>query len=378
VSLDLQPPRVAPAPRVFRLRALALAVVLIATAGVVVAGDDQDWQPETPAPPMPEKFDWIQLTSDEWLKGEFIVMYDDELEFDSKEMDLQKFDLEDVREVRTAQIVQVGLESGELLTGKLFIDGEVVRVTGEQDRRIRRTEILSITAGAPKEINFWSGKVTLGLNVRRGNSDVIEANGSAKIRRRTVRNRVVIDYLGTYNLAEEILSSDNHRASLLWDRFLNRRLFVKPGYFEWFKDPFQNIAHRETVGIGAGYELLDTPKHDWTISGGPAYQQTTFESVEAGTPETESTPAFTVGSDVDMELSAWLDFFWQYSFQIVNEVSGKYNHHFVVGFETEVSSLLDFDIKMIWDRIQNPRPAEDTSVPLQDDFRLVVSLVFDW
>ena len=25
--------------------------------------------------PPPDKFDWIQLTSDEWLKGEFIALY---------------------------------------------------------------------------------------------------------------------------------------------------------------------------------------------------------------------------------------------------------------------------------------------------------------
>jgi len=357
---------------------LALAVVLIATADVVVAGDDPGWQPETPAPPMPEKYDWIQLTSDEWLKGEFIVMYDDVLEFDSKEMNLQKIDLEDVREVRTAQIVQVGLVNREILVGKLFIDGDVVRVIGEQDRRISRTEILSITAGAPKEINFWSGKVSIGLNIRRGNSDTFELNSSLKFQRRTVKNRATLEYLGTYNLAEDFETANNHRATLVWDRFLTRRLFVKPFNSEWFKDPFQNISHRETVGFGAGYEVIDKPKTDWTISGGPAYQQTTFVSVEAGTPGTESTPAFSFGSDLDMELTGWLDYFWQYSFQIVNETSGKYNQHFVMGFETEVSSLLDFDIKMIWDRIQNPRPAEDGSVPLQDDYRLVVSLVFDW
>ena len=79
-----------------------------------------------------------------------------------------------------------------------------------------------------------------------------------------------------------------------------------------------------------------------------------------------------------MELTRWLDYFWEYSFQIVNEISGKYNHHFVMGFETEVTSLLDFNIKMIWDRIQNPREDEDGNVPEQDDYRLVVSLVFDW
>jgi len=378
VSLDLQPSRVAPAPRVIRLLVLALAVVLVATADVVVAGDDPGWQPETPAPPMPEKYDWIQLNSDEWLKGEFIVMYDDVLEFDSKEMNLQKIDLEDVREVRTAQIMQVGLVSREILVGKLFIDGEVVRVIGEQDRRISRTEILSITAGAPKEINFWSGKITLGLNIRQGNSDIVEMNGSLKFQRRTVMNRASLEYLGAYNLTEDIETTNNHRATLLWDRFLTRRLFVKPIFFEWLRDPFQNIDHKETYGFGAGYEVIDKPKTDWTISGGPAYQQTTFVSVEAGTPEKESTPAFAFGSNLDMELSSWLDFLWTYSFQIVNEISGKYNHHFVVGFETEVTRLLDFDITMIWDRIQNPRPAEDRTVPLQDDYRLIVSLAFDW
>jgi putative salt-induced outer membrane protein YdiY len=358
---------------------IALASAMIAATALAADGEDPEWRPETPAPPMPTKYDWIQLTSDEWLKGEFLVMYDDELEFDSEELDLQKFDLEDVREVRTAQTMQVGLVNREVLIGKLFIDGDVVRVImEEQERRVSRYEILSITAGEPKEINFWTGKVTFGLNVRRGNSEVLEMNSSMKFRRRTVRNRVVIDYLGTYNLTEEILTSNNHRASLVWDRFVTRRLFVKPVYFEWFKDPFQNIAHRETIGFGAGYEIWETPKHEWTVSGGPAYVQTTFESVEAGTPDTESTPALVVGSDLDMELTGWLDYFWQYSFQIVNEISGKYNHHFVTGFETEVTRLLDFDIKMIWDRIQNPREAEDTTVPEQDDYRLVVSLVFDW
>ena len=376
--LDPQRSRVPTAPGVFRHWALALAVGLIATAGGVMAGDDPDWQPETPAPSMPEKYDWVQLTSDEWLKGEFIVMYDDVLEFDSEEMDLQKIDLEDVREVRTAQIMQVGLDSGEILVGKLLIDGEVVRVIGGQDRRIRRTEILSITAGEPKEINFWSGKITLGLNIRQGNSDIVEVNNSLRFRRRTVKNRVSIEYLGAYNLTDEIESANNHRATLLWDRFLTRRLFVKPIFFEWLRDPFQNIDHKETAGFGAGYEVIDRPKTDWTISGGPAYQQTKFVSVEAGTPETESTPAFAFGSNLDMELSSWLDFLWTYSFQIVNEVSGKYNHHFVVGFETEVTRLLDFDITMIWDRIQAPRPAEDGTVPFRDDYRLVVSLAFDW
>ena len=41
--------------------------------------ENNPWQP--PAPP-PDEFDWIQLTSEEWLKGELKVLYEEKLEFD--------------------------------------------------------------------------------------------------------------------------------------------------------------------------------------------------------------------------------------------------------------------------------------------------------
>ena len=45
-------------------------------------------KPWAPPPPPPDEFDWIQLTSGEWLKGDFKVMYDYVIEFDSDELDL--------------------------------------------------------------------------------------------------------------------------------------------------------------------------------------------------------------------------------------------------------------------------------------------------
>ena len=47
-------------------------------------------------------------------------------------------------------------------------------------------------------------------------------------------------------------------------------------------------------------------------------------------------------------------------------------------FETDITKRLDFDIKLIWDRIENPRPDSEGNEPEQDDFRLVVGIGFDW
>src|SRR5262245_5107139 len=80
-----------------------------------------------PAPPAPDKFDWIQLKSGEWLKGELIALYENSLEFDSDELNDLRLKWEDVRQVRTGRVVQVRFVDKEL-TGRLVIDSNTVQV----------------------------------------------------------------------------------------------------------------------------------------------------------------------------------------------------------------------------------------------------------
>jgi hypothetical protein len=50
----------------------------------------------------------------------------------------------------------------------------------------------------------------------------------------------------------------------------------------------------------------------------------------------------------------------------------------MTGLEFELTRLLDFDITLVWDRIQDPRPDSDGVVPEQNDFRLTFGLGFDF
>ena len=117
----------------------------------VSAQTPQEWQP---APPMPDAFDWIQLTSGEWLKGELIAMYDGSLEFDSDELDNLKLDWDDVRQVRTSRIVQVRFrDRDEPVIGKLLMEGDSVRFPGATDQVFTKAALMSIAAGEPREAN---------------------------------------------------------------------------------------------------------------------------------------------------------------------------------------------------------------------------------
>jgi hypothetical protein len=364
-----------PSARIARVWMMATLAMLALTVSPVLAADEEGWQPP---PPMPEKFDWVQTTSLEWLKGEFVAMYDKSLEFDSKEFDLQTLDWSDIKEVRSKGPMQVAFEDGTIAVGQVFIDSETVRVLGDEEQVFPRAEVLSITAGAPTERNYWSIKASVGANVREGNTEQVETTGQINLIRRTPQNRINFDLISTFNRTDGDVAADNQRASAGWNRYLTKRFYWTPVYGEWFRDPFVNIAQRWTLGMGAGYEIIDTTKITWDVNGGLAYQTTSFDSVEEGESDSVNTPALVLGTKYDHKLTKSIDFLFAYNLMIVNDESGTYTHHLETGLEFELTTILDFDITIIWDRIKNPQPNAAGIVPKQDDFRLVFFLGVDF
>ena len=356
---------------------LAVSVIV---ASVMLAATSQparsaEWEPP---PPMPDKFDWVQLTSGEWLKGEIKVLYEDSLEFESEELDLLNLDFADIRQLRSAQVLNVRVQGDETATGKVLLEGDSLKVLGDSPREFKRAQLLSITAGVPKERNYWTGRVSAGGNLRSGNTDEVEGSANVSFQRRTVENRMRFDYLGNYSSTNDVESSNNHRANAVWDWFFSEKLFLRPVFFEFFKDPFQNIDSRYTLGTGVGYQLIDTSKTDWSIFAGPAYQATRFDQVQPGESRDEETGALSAGTSFETEITNNIDFVYDYTFQLTSEEAGEYNHHMIATFEIELTDALDFDLSLVWDRINEPRANADGSVPEQDDFRLIFAVGYDF
>jgi putative salt-induced outer membrane protein YdiY len=270
--------------------------------------------------------------------------------------------------------MQISFLDDVIATGKLFVDEDSVRVMGAADQTFPRSSVLTITAGAPKERNYWAGKITLGANLREGNTEQVEFSTQASFKRRTPKNRVNFDYLGNFNRTFGEVAADNQRFDAGWNRYFSNRLFWTPVYGEYYRDPFQNIDSRWTLGMGAGYTLIDTKKIEWEITGGLAYQITQFDDVLEGESDSANTPTLVFGTAYDHELTKSIDFIFNYRFFIVNEESGTYTHHLLTGLEFELTNLLDFDITFVWDRIQDPRELSDGTFPEQDDFRLTFGL----
>ena len=358
----------------FVVRRLGVVVLTVGMAAGAAAGEES-WRPR---PPMPDDADWVQLTSGEWLRGEIVAMYQESLEFDSDKLDDLTLDWEDVREIRTAQVVQVRLEDRRVATGRLLVEDGTVRVLGPAGFEAPASAVLSITPGEPKEINYWSGGASVGVNLRSGNTEQTETNGSVRILRRTPKTRLALDYLGNFSRTDGTTTSDNQQAAATWDLFLSNRVYLRVLDAEYYRDPFQNISRRWTLGAGAGYQLVDTPKIGWRVDAGLAYQQTRFHTVPDDAPPTAETPAVRLGTRYDHELSGWLDLYVDYRLFLVDRESGTYTHRFHTGLEIELLGDLDLTLGWVWDRIQDPQPASDGTVPEKDDFRTIFSVGYSF
>ena len=64
---------------------------------------------------------------------------------------------------------------------------------------VTRDQIITIATGTRKEADFWSGEVSIGANIRSGNSDVADGAVTALAERRKADSRFHADYRGNFS-----------------------------------------------------------------------------------------------------------------------------------------------------------------------------------
>jgi putative salt-induced outer membrane protein YdiY len=328
--------------------------------------------------PPEDGFDWIQLKSGEWLKGRLKALQERDLEFDSDELNYLTFDWKDIRQVRSVHTLDVLFVDGEKVSGPVTITPDQITVGGAEPRVLPRDQLQSLTPGGSKERNHWSGKLSVGLTLRQGNTESVEYNAQAHLQRRTPATRLSLDYIGNVSSVDQVESANNHRVNTEFDLWLPRRFYLILPFAEYYTDPFQNLAHRVTLGVGVGYDLIDRPKLEWNITAGPAYQQAWFESSEPGGPTQEGTGALVFGSRFDWDITHRIGLILEYRGQFTSREVGETTHHAVSTLSLELTKRFDLDVSLVWDRISNPKIGADGIQPQQDDYRLVVGLGVDF
>lgn len=327
-----------------------------------------------PAPPgYDPEWDWLQLTSGEWLKGDVKSYYNDKLEFDSDKLKILTIKKKDIQQLITGNNMSVNIGKRQPLIGRLhFKDQELNIIRGEHKQSVRLEEVVSMTSSAEKELDRWSTKISMGANIRAGNTDQIAYNANINFERRTALTRFSFDYLGNLNETNGFETANNHRADSYFDFYISRRWFYRLINLEYFRDPFQNVEHRLTASTSLGYTMVDTPNTEWDVLLGPGYQYNSLQKTSGS--EGVGKFALIAGTNLQWEINSRQDFRASYQSTLTDTGSGGWIQNLTLQLENEIAEDFDFDITFIWDRIGNPITGSDGTTPEPDDFRLLFSV----
>jgi len=343
-----------------------------------VSSAEEHWTPAA------TEYDWVQLTSGEWLKGEMKAMYSEKLEFDSDKLDLLSIDWDDVQYLKSYRPSQINIENSDPVSGILQISGDDVQVTdGDKTSTYDRIELISFSPAGNREVDLWALKFTLSLNVRSGNTQQVDYTAQVSAKRRTAKSRLFIDYIGNISKTDTTSGSleetiNNHRVTGGLDIYATRYFFYTPVSGEYYRDPFQNIDSRLTLGLGVGYTFYDTAQLEWRVNGGPAIIRTRYVSVQAGEDDEVTTAALTLGTDVDVEINSKMDFIFKYNIQASKAEAGGYTHHMIATIENELTGHLDLNASIIWDRISQPTEDNAGNRPEPDDYRFLFGVSYTY
>lgn len=324
--------------------------------------------------PTPKAYDWVQTKSGEWFKGEIKALYNDKLEFDSDEVGLYNFDFEDITQIKSFNTIGVNIEDTAVFTGIIrFKNDTITIIQGDKIFKFDRKEVVSMAPEGTSEYNYWSGKITLNIDMRKGNKDQYDYVAKATIKRRTSKSNLLFDYLGRISARDNEETANDHRLNQKYDRYITRRFFWTPLFSEFYKDRFQNIQNQITAGVGIGYKIADNDWAEWDVSGGPAYTYVEYVSVIAEDKVARS-PALELSTKMDLEINSRTDLKYDWKVTFSDERAGTYKHHMVATLENEITSWLDLDIGFVWDYLLQPEEASSGEMPDRSDYQFLIGL----
>ncbi|MHC4552269.1 MAG: DUF481 domain-containing protein [Planctomycetota bacterium] len=327
---------------------------------------------QKPPEPGSDGFDWVQLKNGEWVKGQIEEMEDETLTIDSDILEKLEIDWDDIYAIYTAGVNTYVFIDGSSVLGKMEMVDETISVK-QSDAQITeypRQELMEIIEGGESELDFWSFRLSVGATYRRGNTDQTDIMSSIDVERRTPQLRTQLGYRGTYGDVDNQKTVDNQSASFKHDVFLDPQWYLTLPSIQYYRDEFQNIAHRVTPGLGVGYEIFERGDIEWNVGGGGGYQYTEFNTVEAGQDTTQAGGAIFAMTDLKWELTDTLDWNFAYNTNIGLASDLGVDHHVETGLSFDLWRDLDFDVTLTWDRIGSTERSSDGAEPDSDDIRL--------
>jgi putative salt-induced outer membrane protein YdiY len=326
----------------------------------------------------PQGWDWLVLVSEEILKGKLVSMRQKSLVFHSAKLGERTFAWADVASVRSPkELVYVDEELREMVGPGLVSRASVSVRTPGGVLSVPRDQLLSIVPHDKSELDRWSLRVNLGATLRQGNSDTVDLSGALKVRRQDSLTRLLLDSNAAYGEVNGAATVQQTSTTGTLDVYLAQSFYLRPLLATAQTDRFKNIGFRGTLAAGAGFTVLDEVALSWDLNAAGGYQYTNYESAPVGLEDQSRDGIVMLGTR--LETAPWpgveLDLNWQ-SYLALTNLDRTY-HEGSATVSVDANDIIELRLAFYYDRVEQPVPDENGTVPRQDDYRLVAELGLD-
>lgn len=183
-----------------------------------------------------------------------------------------------VESIRTASPVHVVLDDKTSAHG-------ILNPTGTGDLELKTVDVIKpirFALGQVERINppskpavKFSGRVNVGLDIKKGNTDTKAYHVDSEVEARTENNRYTVGAEANREEESERKTADNRLFYMSYDHFLTQKwFFYTNASFE--RDDFKDLNLRTTVGAGSGYQFFESEQKNLSLRGGLAYVNTDY------------------------------------------------------------------------------------------------------
>ena len=185
--------------------------------------------------------------------------------------------------VSTEAPVVLQLDDATRIVGRLAgsSEGNISVVDNElvQAGQIPVGRVALINPPAPQNGVKLSGRANVGIYIAKGNTDKEAYHGDIESVARTKQNRFTAGAIYNQALDDGVESENNATAYLKYDHFFTEKWYSYANAV-LFKDDFADLNLRTNLGLGAGYQFIESDLTNLSLEGGLSYVNEDFELAE--------------------------------------------------------------------------------------------------
>jgi putative salt-induced outer membrane protein YdiY len=244
--------------------------------------------------------DQVQLTNGDRITGEVVRMERGVLFIKTSYAGEIQIKWEEVACIVSEEDLKMVLKSNEVLIGRATCPSSgkvrIVSKRAGESAPLSPAAFEAINPSPPPPAITYKGNITAGGSRTDGNTDTAAFNTSARFQARSDRHRFTL--AGKYNYAEDDseVNTRNALASFKYDFFVTERVFSYAQSLVEY-DEFEDLNLRSTLGLGLGYQFLETDRTNLFAEAGISYFN---EDYEVGEDDSYSAARWSVGFDHEL------------------------------------------------------------------------------